>query len=78
MVILVPWGLLKIMKCKIAGFWKKIQIAGFWKSLKISHKRNSKSIIWKNSFFVINHPMRYCKMHIILFPKTNLKRKKNN
>ena len=28
----------------------------------------------KSKFFVNNQPRRYCETHIILFPKTNLKR----
>ena len=64
---------------KIAGFWKslKIQIARFWKSFQFSLEHNSKNIIQKNSIFCENNqPRRYYKMHIILFLKINLKRKK--
>ena len=35
-----------------------------------------KNIIWKIHFLVNNQYRRYCKMHMILYPKTNLKRKK--
>ena len=63
---------------KTAGFWKslKIQITGFWKSFQISTEHNSnKYDLKKNpSFFVNNRSRRHCKTHIILFPKTNLKR----
>ena len=53
------------------------KIAGFWKNFQISLEHYSKNIIWKNSNFCINNqPRRYYKMHVILFPKTNLKRKK--
>ena len=63
---------------KIAGFWKslQIQIAGFWKSFRISTERNFKSITWKHLIFVNNQLRRYCKPHIILFSKTNLKKKR--
>ena len=69
----------EIMNEQIAGFWKslKMQIAGFWKSFQISLERNSKNIIWKNSNFCENNqPRKYYTMHIILFLKINLKRKK--
>ena len=59
------------------SFWKslKIQKAGFWKSFKVSIEHNSKNIFLKNPIFVVNNQLRrYCKMHTILFSKTNFKR----
>ena len=70
---------------KIAGFWKslKIQIAGFWKSLKIQivgfwkvfkFQLNITPKILSAKYLVNNRHRRHCKMHIIVFPKTKLKR----
>ena len=74
-IIQIAW-FWKSVIIQIAGFWKSviIQIAGFWKSFQISNERNSKNIQLKNPIFVVNNqPRRYCKIHTILFAKSNLK-----
>ena len=72
--------LLKIMKEQNSRVLEKIKNSNsrVCKFFFISFERRpNRNVIWKKSnFFVNNQLRRYCKIHIILFPKTNLKREK--
>ena len=62
---------------KIAEFQKslKIQIAGFGKVFKFQLNITPKIFSKKNpNLFVNSWARRHCKAHIILLPKTNIKR----
>ena len=73
--MLVPWILLKIMNEQNSRVLEKFKNPeqGTGKVFKFQLNIIPKILSKKSKFFVNNRPKRHCKMHIILFSKTNLK-----